>query len=248
MRRGLLLAALLLGAAAAIAGQEIVLNRGSAGCAQLPPGPPENLRAKPGDGEVTLTWDRPRNGEQAAPGGACVTTYEVMAVPLGRSGRSLGMAPIRSPDYKQSISSLENGQPYRFTVRAFSASFPNAQNNEASVEATPQPPRPTPSLCTRWVRPEAPTNLRVTPAGRGAVKLCWDQPSGPGCADEYRVSVTPLAQGRSFGSNMLMLQSQVGGCVNIDSLVSRSWYHLTVQSWSTLWNGGDSASITGRAG
>lgn len=42
---------------------QIVLNRGSAGCAQLPPGPPENLRAKAGDGEVTLTWDRPRNGE-----------------------------------------------------------------------------------------------------------------------------------------------------------------------------------------
>jgi len=42
---------------------QIVLNRGSAGCAQLPPGPPENLRARPGDGEVTLTWDRPRNGE-----------------------------------------------------------------------------------------------------------------------------------------------------------------------------------------
>ena len=67
---------------------QIVLNRGSSGCAQLPPGPPINLRATPGDGEVTLTWDRPRNG-------ACVTTYEVMAVPLGRSGRSLGMAPIR---------------------------------------------------------------------------------------------------------------------------------------------------------
>lgn len=27
--------------------------------------------------------------------GACVTTYEVTAVPLGRSGRSLGIAPIR---------------------------------------------------------------------------------------------------------------------------------------------------------
>ena len=151
---------------------QIVLNRGSSGCAQLPPGPPINLRATPGDGEVTLTWDRPRNG-------ACVTTYEVMAVPLGRSGRSLGMAPIRrcadrlllqqaagltalqqgqlhgrtlllpcqqfctrprqgpplpllspccfilpyhncSPDYKLSISSLENGQPYRFIVRVSS--------------------------------------------------------------------------------------------------------------------------------
>lgn len=95
------------------------------------------------------------------------------------------------------------------SLQAFSAAFPSSQNNDASVEATPQEPRPTPSLCTRWVRPEAPTNLRVTPAGRGAVQLCWDQPSGPGCADEYRVSVTPLAQGRMMGTNPLMLQFQV---------------------------------------
>lgn len=82
------------------------------------------------------------------------------------------------------------------------------------MQATPQAPRPAPpSLCTRWVRPEAPTNLRVSPAGRGAVQLCWDQPSGPGCADEYRVSVTPLAQGRSFGSGPLMLQFQVRACL-----------------------------------
>ena len=41
---------------------------------------------------------------------------------------------------------------------------------------------------------------------------------------------------------------QVGGCVNIDSLVSGAQYRFTVQSWSTLWNSGDSAAITGRAG
>jgi len=40
----------------------------------------------------------------------------------------------------------------------------------------------------------------------------------------------------------------VGGCVNIDSLVSGAQYKFTVQSWSTIWNSGDSASINGRAG
>lgn len=306
-----------------------MLNRGSAGCAQLPPGPPVNLRARPGDGEVTLTWDRPRNGELRGPScsrsGCTVAAYGWQlppsscspsssaahplcptrrrmrdhlrsdgstpgpqrallghgphpqvnnrpafqaCMPVASAGVAAGLQPGRSrsspdsfrtptlcrpqrtyppllsssiptcsPDYKLSITSLENGQPYRFTVRvsagirtaraqlpgwpaaagpphpscklhiqaaapchaagasqhpmdtaettrpslqAFSAAFPSAQNNEASVEATPQEPRPTPSLCTRWVRPEAPTNLRVTPAGRGAVQLCWDQPSGPG--------------------------------------------------------------------
>ncbi len=42
--------------------------------------------------------------------------------------------------------------------------------------------------------------------------------------------------------------AQVGGCVNIDSLVSGAQYKFTVQSWSTIWNSGDSASINGRAG
>lgn len=42
--------------------------------------------------------------------------------------------------------------------------------------------------------------------------------------------------------------AQVGGCVNIDSLVSGAQYKFTVQSWSTIWNSGESASIIGRAG
>lgn len=36
---------------------------GPVGCAELLPGAPTNLKARPGDGSVTLTWDRPANGE-----------------------------------------------------------------------------------------------------------------------------------------------------------------------------------------
>lgn len=32
--------------------------------------------------------------------GACVDTYEVLVVPLGRSGRSLGFAPLKTPEFK----------------------------------------------------------------------------------------------------------------------------------------------------
>lgn len=43
--------------------QEVRLMPGSAGCAQIPPTAPTNLRAVAGDGRVVLTWDRPANGE-----------------------------------------------------------------------------------------------------------------------------------------------------------------------------------------
>jgi hypothetical protein len=36
---------------------------GPAGCAQLPPAAPANLKATAGDGTVILTWDKPSNGE-----------------------------------------------------------------------------------------------------------------------------------------------------------------------------------------
>jgi hypothetical protein len=48
--------------------QAIVVN--GEGCGQVPPGPPVNLRATPGDGEVTLSWSAPANG-------ACVDSYQV---------------------------------------------------------------------------------------------------------------------------------------------------------------------------
>ena len=40
-----------------------ILFVGPAGCAQLPPAAPANLKATPGDGSVMLAWDKPSNGE-----------------------------------------------------------------------------------------------------------------------------------------------------------------------------------------
>lgn len=61
--------------------QQITVS--GAGCASsLQPGAPQELKAQPGDGKVTLTWKPPANG-------GCVDEYRVSAAPLS-TARALG--------------------------------------------------------------------------------------------------------------------------------------------------------------
>ena len=66
----LLLLLLLLLAAAATAQPINLVNGPGSACIGVAPSPPSRLQAKPGDGSVQLTWDRPANG-------ACVQEYDV---------------------------------------------------------------------------------------------------------------------------------------------------------------------------
>ena len=65
-----LLLLLLLATAAAAQPINLVNGPRSACISSIAPSPPERLRATPGNGSVTLTWDRPANG-------ACVQEYDV---------------------------------------------------------------------------------------------------------------------------------------------------------------------------
>eukprot|EP00887_Chlorella_sp_A99_P003699 scaffold7.g3699.t1 len=170
-----------------LSGQTITFQ--GAGCAQLPPAAPANLKAVPADsGELEITWNRPSNG-------ACVTTYE----------------------------------EYKVTVTAVS----ERGRASASVNATPRLPEPQPSLCSPYIPPGAPINLRYTPRD-SAVDVCFDAPP-MGCADAYTVDVRPKANSRSFGA-LAPLRVQRGGCLTISQLTNGQAYIVSVTATADAWS------------
>lgn len=112
--------------------------------------------------------------------------YQVEAVPVGGRSRSLGAgAPTTTREFKLTITGLDNGQEYRFTVRAVS----RRGSAESSVNATPRapaPPTPPVTLCSRLLPPSAPTDLKVSNIKATSLQLCFGPPANYGCADEVR--------------------------------------------------------------
>ena len=101
--------------------------------ATVPEAPP-NFQARPGDGQVALTW------EEAANGGDAITHYETRhrrsdRTAWGSWSTVAGNAGARS----RTISSLTNGQKYAFQVRAENGV---GDGDGADTLATPVAPRP----------------------------------------------------------------------------------------------------------
>ena len=134
----------------------------------LTPPAPRNLRAAPGSGKVTLTWDAPESG-----GGLAIERYEYRVDRSGRWTRTTRVPTALAREV--TVTGLTNGQEYEFEVRAVNAHGPG---EAAAVTATPAP------------TPSALLDLTATP-GDAEVTLTWEAPeSGGGLAIEryeYRV-------------------------------------------------------------
>ena len=144
-------------------------------------GRPRNLTATPGNGRVTLRWERPSDD-----GGSPVTGYEYRhaqgsSVPSNTSWRSAGL------DQERTIAGLTNGLRYAFEVRAVNRVGPGPADR---VVGTP---------VGAPGEPGAPEELAAI-AGDASVVLSWTAPSDDGGSPvtgyEYR-----HAQGSSVPSN-----------------------------------------------
>ena len=155
------------------------------------PEAPESLSFTPGDGQVTLRWRAPTND-----GGEPITHYE-----YEQDGSGTWIS-TGSTATSHTVRGLNNGQTYRFRVRAV-----NALGNGAVVtlEATPSPstggggggggggPRQT--------VPSAPRNL-LAEGGDGQVKLTWEAPENDGGSEirDYQYRIDGKGRWISIGS------------------------------------------------
>ena len=159
-----------------------------AGCTAVLPDEPANLRAVAGDGSVTLSWDRPRNG-------GCVAEYAVSVTPLGRSSRSFGAAPQRTPQFTLRIDQLTNGEAYRFSVvvsgRGGCGGEGAAVHGGSTGAGSARP------SAHRWCPPSTPTHLAGHLPQPGPRRRGVGGGDAPGAAPAHLPVLAPAAAQRA---------------------------------------------------
>jgi len=150
------------------------------------PGSPGNLRAIPGNGNVTIQWSG------AANNGAPVTSYRVYR---GTVSGSTSLLTTVDNVNTYTDTGLTNGVRYYYRVAAVNHIGEGPKSNEASASPTAGPSVPS-----------VPRNLAAT-AGSGVVTLRWSAPAADGGSpiESYTIyrgvsrdSLTVLARGSAL--------------------------------------------------
>jgi prepilin-type N-terminal cleavage/methylation domain-containing protein len=128
---------------------------------QTPPSPPQNLKATPGNQQVTLTWQAP-----VSDGGSTLLGYKIY-----RGTTYLGA----TTNLTYTDSGLTNGIQYCYYVSAYNAIGDSDKAGPACAtpQSTGNPPNP-------------PTNLSATP-GLNKISLSWTAPSQPPTVSGYYI-------------------------------------------------------------
>ena len=137
---------------------------------EVAPSRPAELKARPGEGAVELTW--------LPQGDLSVTSYEYKQ----NSGRWIAIPGSDAHTVRHTVTGLTNGTPYTFEIRSV-----NAQGSGDASDAVTATPMALPAMLP------AVANLR-TLAGRNRVRLLWDRPSlgtGADLSYVYRIGTQP---------------------------------------------------------
>ena len=95
------------------------------------PSAPQNLAAKGGNAQVSLTWSAPSSN-----GGSPITSYNIYRGTTSGGEGATPLASVSGSTTSYTDSGLTNGQAYYYTVAAVNSVGPSLPSNEAS--ATPQ--------------------------------------------------------------------------------------------------------------
>lgn len=112
----------------------LLLAQGSDAGDQVMPSDVENVKAIPGDKEITLTWD-------VATDNTGVTSYKIYygTQSVKVDGATYELPPVLVEDVvTHTITGLENGKAYYFAVTALDATGNESPNYSLEVSATPQ--------------------------------------------------------------------------------------------------------------
>jgi predicted phage tail protein len=143
-----------------VASQAVVASSGASTA-------PTSVRAVAGNGQVSLTWNAPRNN-----GGSAVIDYLVQVSQHNSTTWLEWVKPVSS-NRSYTVTGLTNGTSYIFRVSAVNSSGPSTWSLPSS------PVRPTAPTTTTTIAPQvprAPTNVRATPGNRRA-ELSWSAAS-----------------------------------------------------------------------
>ena len=136
----------------------------------VPPTPPRNLQANPGNGYITLRWDPP-----ADDGGSAITNYRIYKSTSSGGERYLTQVGASTTTYTDS--SVSKGITYYYYVTAVNSVGESQPSNEVNATSRNNATKPTP-----------PRNLQAN-AGNGYIYLSWDIPAnyGDSAIIEYKI-------------------------------------------------------------
>ena len=147
-----------------------------------PPAQPEGLTAKPGNGEVTLTWTNLND--------ASITLWQVAYFTTGPGRSSDGWEDIigsKATTTTHTVTGLQNGSEYSFSIRAKNDTGDGKMS--ATVTATPAVPT------TTSKRAIVPSTVRVVEGASGQTKDYVDVLLRERPTDSVKVTAKPLSSG-----------------------------------------------------
>ena len=194
-----------------------------------PPGPPIELSARPGSGQVSLSWKPPWDD-----GGIPITGYTVEYKQSSVSDWS-GASMASVTETNAVVAGLTNGVSYDFRVRARSSA--GAGDPSAEVSATP-----TASSTPGTQVPGAPTDLSAR-AGDGQVSLSWAAPANDGGSEVTGYTVEYLQSSESDWSGASTVSAS-GTSATVTGLTNGVSYDFRVSATNSVGTGEASAVVS----